>query len=440
MLNLLRRVMPRGLRRQYHRLIALLAMFVYGRPSRRLIVIGVTGTDGKTTTASLITHLLTAAGRLTGLSSSAMFQVASRQWPNDSHLTMPGRFALQRLLRQMVQAGCQYAVLEVSSEGLAQYRHIGIDFDVAVLTNLTPEHIQAHGSFDNYRQAKEQLFSKIVKGGDKHVPGADAPKITVVNLDDPSAGRFLEFWAEEHYGVTTDQPAQLSETVHEKLHILRADNIQLRQGTSDFTVDGQSFHLPLPGQYNVSNALEAMAVCQALGVLSAEIQKGLASFPGVPGRGQDVPTGRPWRVVVDYALTPNALDKLYQALEQSGAERTIAVFGAAGGGRDAWKRPELGKIAAAHCAHMILTTDDPYDEPPAAIAEAIAAGVPAAGRAKVETILDRREAIRRAMQLAQPGDVIAITGMGSETSMMIQGKKVPWSDVQTVISLLHQKS
>ncbi len=432
MLNMLRRLTPRGIRRQYHRLFALLAMFVYGRPARQMVVIGVTGTDGKTTTASMIVHLLSSAGRPTALSSSAMFQIGDKRWPNESHMTMPGRFALQRWLRQAVQAGCQYAVLEVSSEGLAQYRHIGIDFDIAVLTNITPEHIQAHGNFENYRRTKELLFKKIIKGGDKHLFGQTIPKITVVNQDDPNAEHFLEFWAEQHYGVTLSNPVLQKE----KLTLLRADNIQLHPQASEFSIDGHPAYLPMPGRYNISNALEALAVGRALGLSWGELLNGLKTFSGVPGRGQEIPTGKPWRVIVDYALTPNALRHLYESLKQSDAKRIIAVFGAAGGGRDAWKRPELGKIATEFCDHIILTTDDPYDESPSSIADAIKLGIPAEKQRRVEIILDRREAIRKALSLAQVGDVVAITGMGSETSMVVKGKKVAWSDEQVVKSFL----
>lgn len=438
MMSLLRRLAPRSVRRWYHRGLATVAMFYFGRPARHLAVIGITGTDGKTTTACLTAHVLTSANRPTGLSSSATFQLGSRRWANDSHMTMPGRFALQRLLRQMVQAGCQYAVVEVSSEGLAQYRHAGIDFDVAVLTNITPEHIQSHGNFENYRRAKELLFAKIIKGGDKHLFGRVIPKVTVVNLDDANASRFLDFWAEEHYGVTLGDDRQPPANTMEKLHVLKAESIHLEANRSHFRVDGHEVTLPLAGRYNISNALEAAAICLALGVSWAEIIAGLKSFPGVPGRGQSFSSRSGWRVVVDDALTPNALEQLYRSLQQSGMKRIIGVFGAAGGGRDTWKRPELGKIAAQYCARILLTTDDPYDEDPRQITEAIKRGVPPADFQKVEVILDRREAIKRAMSLAQPGDVIAVSGMGSETSMMVKGKKVPWSDIQVVQEFLEE--
>lgn len=431
----LKRLVPPTLRRQYHHLLALAASVVYGQPSRHLIVVAVTGTDGKTTTASLIADVLRSSGAKVGLSSSAIFQVGDQRWLNESHLTMPGRFKLHKLLRQMVTAGCRYAVIEVSSEGLTQYRQAGIDVDVAVITNVTPEHIEAHGTFEAYRQTKGLLFSSIIRGGDKHLFGQVIPKVTVVNLDDPSHDYFLKFWAEHHFG-TTLQDHQGKTAVGEKLTVIAGREAQPSVLGMQFAVDGQQCELPLPGEYNVRNALQAIAVGRALGIGWSTIRNGLARANSIPGRAQSVITRKPWRVMVDYALTPAALEQFYRSLQADGAQRIIAVFGAAGGGRDTWKRPELGKIAAAFCDQIILTTDDPYDEDPAYIAAAISAGIPAEHAHKVEIILDRREAIKQAMSEAQAGDVIAITGMGSETSMMVRGQQVEWSDAKVVKELL----
>jgi len=437
MIGTLRRLTPRPLIGAYHRLMAISAALWYRLPSHQMVVVGVTGTDGKTTTATIITDLLTAAGYKVGLSSTVYDQIGTDRHLNESHMTMPGRWQLQRLLRRMVQAGCQYAVIEVSSEGLAQSRHIGIDFDVAVITNLSPEHLKSHGTFERYRQAKEKLFGQIIKGGDKHGPdGKPVKKVSVVNLDDPSAEYFLKYWAEEQYGVTTHESTNIPTQQAGKVHVLRGENIKLGTDRSTFTVNGINMELPLPGEYNVMNALEALAVVSALGVSWEQLKSGLRTVKPVPGRWQEIPTNKEWRVVVDYALTPRALTLFYQALKQSGAKGTIAVFGAAGGGRDAWKRPVLGNIAAMFARQIILTTDDPYNDDPAHIAGEILAGVPADKRGEVEVVLDRKQAIKRAMEIAQPGEVIAITGMGAETSMMVRGQKVAWNDAEAVQSLL----
>ena len=431
--TLLRRFLPRSLFRVYHRLLAHMATWRFGRPTRHLIVIGVTGTDGKTTTSTMIASILQTAGLPTGLSSSVYCQVGNERWLNESHMTMPGRFGLQRLLRRMVNVGCKYAVIEVSSEGVAQYRHLGIDFDAAVITNISPEHLESHGSFDAYKQAKGQLFGAIIKSGDKHF---GMKKFTVVNLDDPHAEYFLKFWAEEHHGVTIQSAASMPDALQPKSTVWRASDIQLNSANSTFTIDGQKIIVGLPGAFNISNALEAIAVARALGVAWEPIKKALQELQTIPGRLQEVSTGQPWRLVVDYALTPAALEKLYHTLQSQGVKRIISVFGAAGGGRDRWKRPELGKIAAEYAAHIILTTDDPYDEDPRQIAEAIKHGVPGAHQQLVDIVLDRREAIKQAITLAQPGDIIAITGMGAETSMVVKGKKVPWNDAHVVTELL----
>ncbi len=438
-LGTLKRLAPPTIRRQYHHLLALLAGWRYGRPSRHIIVVGVTGTDGKTTTASLIADVLGASGAPVGLSTSAVFQIGEQRWLNESHLTMPDPFQLQRLLRRMVQAGCRYAVVEASSEGLVQYRHTGVDFDVAVITNLTPEHIKTHGSFEAYRQAKGLLFTSIIRSGDKHLFGAAIPKVTVVNLDDASHDYYLKFWAEKHYGTTLSHHRTIADA-EGKMTVIAGSGARPRADGMMFTVDGRDFTLPLSGEYNVRNALQAIAVGRALGLEWEAIVKGLASAQAVPGRSEEIATGRPWRVVVDYALTPAALEQFYQSLKSDGAKRIIAVFGAAGGGRDAWKRPELGKIAARYCAKIILTTDDPYDEDPQQICATIYDGLPVDQQGKAEIILDRKKAIHHAMKLAQPGDVIAVTGMGSETSMMVKGKKVEWSDAETVRKMLSNGS
>lgn len=428
--------MPLGMRRWYHRLLAWTANLRFGRPSRHLVVIGVTGTDGKTTTAVMIADLLQAAGKKVGLSSSIWWQIGEKRWLNESHMTMPGRFALQRLLRQMVTAGCQYAVIEVSSEGLAQHRHIGVDFDIAVVTNLTPEHLEAHGSWNRYRSTKGLLFHQIIRSGDKHRTGLNQKRTTVVNLDDPSAEYFSQFWAEQHLGVSLHPQPKIPAVMNSKFSVLTATNLRPTPTGSEFIVDGQRLQLHLAGEFNVANALEAIAVARACGVSWDVVASTLPQMTTIPGRVQEIPTGRSWRVVIDYAVTPNALEKLYQTLQTQGAKRLIAVFGAAGGGRDRWKRPELGKIAARYCQQIILTTDDPYDEDPRQIAEAIKRGMVAAQAQAVKIILDRRQAIQRAINLAQAGDVVAVTGMGAETSMMVKGKKVNWNDAATAQQLI----
>lgn len=427
-LRFVRRLAPRWSLRAYHKALAVLAAWRYRRPSREMVVIGVTGTDGKTTTAMMIAEILRAAGRVVGLSSTVAFSDGRRRWPNTGHMTMPGRFALQRLLRQMIRAGCRHAVIEVSSEGLAQGRLTGIDVDLAVLTNITPEHIKSHGSFERYKAAKLMLFESIGWSFRKRLGPEAVKKISIVNGDDPNAAFFLRAPADAKF--VTSLGGQV--TLDPNVHLIAAKNIRLEPTGSTFTVNGTSYHLALPGGYNVANALQAIAAAQALGLPPEASQRGLAAVTAIPGRFEVIEAGHGRRVIVDYAVTPAALGNFYRAVRQTGAKRIVAVFGAAGGGRDTWKRPELGKVAAKYCDRIILTTDDPYDEDPQRICQAIRGGVPAEWPGTLTIELDRREAIVLAMREAQSGDVVAVTGMGAETSMVVRGRRVPWNDATVV--------
>ncbi len=431
MVRFLRRLIKPAWRRPYHLVLAWLAAWRYGFPSRRLVVIGVTGTDGKTTTATMIAAALQAGGIKTGLSSTVWYQIDDQRWLNESHMTMPGRFQLQQLLRRMVDAGCHAAVIEASSEGLRQGRLQGISVDVAVLTNISPEHIESHGSFAAYRAAKKILFAAVSMADAKTVDGRPAPRVCVVNGDDPEAKFFLD----------VDAPKKVLTSIQDSVsgmygaEVVRATDILVDQTGSTWTVDGQRVCVNIPGRYNVANALQAMAVARTLGVALNDAARGIAGVTSLPGRGERIDLKNGASVMIDYAVTPAALRSLYASLKEAGAARIIAVFGAAGGGRDHWKRPELGKIASEFAASIILTSEDPFDESPAAIADDIRQGID--NGVPTEVIVDRKAAIASAIQMAQPGDVIALTGMGSETTMNVAGgQKVAWSDRAIVESLV----
>ncbi len=446
MIRWLKHLIPGWAIRRYHFALAWLAAMWYRHPSRQLIVIGVTGTDGKTTTSWMIAHILKSSGAKVGLSSTVFRMVGDQVRLNESHMTMPGRFALQRQLRAMVNAGGRYAVVEMSSQGLAQNRHIGLDIDCAVITNLTPEHIEAHGSFEAYRKAKGILFGQIIRGGDKHLAGQAVKKVTVVNLDDANAEFFLKYWAEEHHGVrlatasggvppTAGKAApEIPLKLKEKTVVWQASNVEPDGQGMKFTLNGTMAHLPCPGAYNVTNALEAIAVASAYGVSIEQCLTALKELPPIPGRAERIALPNGGAAVIDYALTPHALQSFYQALKQQGAQSIIAVFGAAGGGRDKWKRPKLGQIAEMYCSKIFLTTDDSDKEDPQKICEEILSGMSSAGRDKTTVVLDRGVAIKQAVRGASVGTVVAVTGMGAETSMIVKGKKVAWSDVTVVKS------
>ncbi len=390
----------------YHFTLAFFGAVFYGFPSRRIKVIGVTGTNGKTTTTEMISRILEEAGYKVALMNSIRFKIGGKEEQNMFKMTMPGRFFIPRFLRRAVNNGCKFAVLEVTSEGIKQHRHRFINFNTAVFTNLTPEHIEAHGSFEKYRAAKAELFKSC-------------KNIHIINRDDPNADYFLQFPSAKKF-----------------LYSIKGKNSLL-----DST--------KLLGEFNVYNALAAAKVGLSQGVVWEACKKAIGKIEVIPGRMEEV-ISEPFKVFVDYAFTPNALEKVYQTLNSKfkiqklrrasrgeGEDETksqrpsklICVLGSTGGGRDKWKRPVLGEIAAKYCDEIIVTNEDPYDEIPMEIIEKVSQG--AGGKA--EKILDRREAIRKALELAKLNDVVIITGKGSEPWMCVQGgKKISWDDRQIV--------
>ena len=414
----LRQLAPRSLLGVYHAVASYLVALVYGFPARKLIVVGVTGTKGKTTTCAMIHHLLSSTGYKTGLISTAQFKIGEKQWLNDLKMTMPGRGALQRLFRDMVHAGCTHVVVETSSEGLAQWRHLGIPYQVAVFTNMAPEHIEAHGSFAAYRAAKARLFKACARHGGT----------SVVNLDDTEAGYFLQLNPGRTIGYTmTGKNLAQAE-------VLSASELHENATTVHFRVNDVVTELPVGGTFNVANALASLGAAKALGIKLESATQSLASFPGTPGRLEFISAGQPFRVVVDYAHTPESLQALYKTL--SATSSLIAVLGSCGGGRDKAKRPVLGKLAGEHARAVFVTDEDPYDEDPCSIMDAVAVGVREVGKKDGVDLWiepDRRSAIRRAFGLAKPGDTVVITGKGSEQWLCAAGgKMIPWDDRNVV--------
>ncbi len=411
----------------YHASLAYAGALIYNFPSQKLKVIGVTGTKGKSTVVYLITKLLDNSGRSVAACGSLGFKIKEKEWPNTLKMTMPGRFRLQKLMAEAVKAGCEYFILEVTSEGIKQKRHLGINFDCAVFTNLHPEHIESHGSFENYYQAKQELF-EITKN------------IHVINADDRYVKLFGNFSAKRKifYGLTKGD--------------LVAQNIKLSNEGSSFEVYGTVYNTSLVGQFNVMNLLAVLAVGAIYRVDLPSAKPILESVKFIPGRMEFIQR-EPFNVVVDYAHTPDSLRSVYETLRKGlefpisnfqfpNKRKLICVLGAAGGGRDKWKRPEFGRIAAKYCDEIILTNEDPYDEIPEKIIEEIFSGISQIRNSlsKIYKILDRREAIKKAIALAQKGDTVIITGKGSETSMAVAGEnKIPWSDKKVVQDLLAGK-
>lgn len=375
----------------YHFLLALIGAIIYNFPSKKLVVIGVTGTNGKSTVVHLITEILAPQlrGKIASIS-SIRFKIGNKEWKNMLKMTMPGRFKLQKFLEQAVKAKCKYMVLEVTSEGIKQHRHRFIDFNGVVFTNLTKEHIEAHKGFENYKKAKGKLFKVLKKSKKKN-------KFTVINIDDKHANYF----------------SKLAGKVKQYSYSLKdLEKIPLKTS--------------LLGEFNKYNALAAINVGLSQGIKMEKILKILKSIKGLPGR-MELVIKKPFKVYVDYAHTPDSLEKVYKALGKG----LICVFGSCGGGRDKWKRPEIGEIASNYCKKIILTNEDPYNENPLSVLKDIEKGF--SKLADYEKIIDRREAINRALSIAKENDIVIITGKGSEPWICVEkGRKIKWDDRRVV--------
>jgi len=431
MLNILRKIIPKPILGVYHFVLAKLAQVVYGNPSRKLIVIGVTGTNGKSTTVNLISKILDKAGKKSGFTTTINFKIGDKEWLNKSKMTMLGRFQLQKLLKQMVKAECKYAIIETSSQGLDQFRHLGVEYDAAVFTNLAPEHIEAHGGFENYKKAKGKLFKHLTKFKNKKIDGNEIPKVIVVNVDDDHADYYLQFDADKKVKYSIDKESEF-----------KANNLEVGPDNSKFDIGDLRLEIGLPGRFNVYNTLAAIAVCSTLGISMADAQAALKDIEKIPGRLEYIDEGQLFKVMVDYAPEPNSLAEVYKLINTISKNKFIHVLGSAGGGRDKARRPVLGKMAGEMADYVIVTNEDPYDEDPMEIIEQVAEGAINAGKIidkNLFKILDRREAIEKAISLADENDFILITGKGAEQAMVVSGgKKVAWDDREVVKEILNK--
>ncbi len=406
--------------------LAPLAAAFYGHPGRRMRVVGVTGTDGKTTTTFLTSVALEAGGAVTGLMGTVDFKIGGRMWTNDSRQSTPEAPEVQALLRDMAEAGCTYAVIEATSHALSARwnRLAGSAFDVAVLTNVTQEHLDFHGTVEQYRRDKARLFEMLAEFNDAAAPFKQR-KIAVVNADDPHHRMFLD--------AAPASAERLTYAVHAQADVRAEDVCSTRDGLR-FRVTtpwgAANARLRLTGDFNVWNALAALSVACAEGVPLERCLAALERAPGVRGRMERIEAGQPFTVLVDYAHTPGAFEKLFRIVRPLTEGQVIAVFGSAGE-RDRAKRPLQGTIAGRFCDLVIVTDEDPRLEDRAAIIAEIAAGAEAAGKRIGETCLcipDRALAIRTAFAHARPGDIVLLLGKGHEGSIIYGTTPVPWDE------------
>lgn len=399
----------------YHWTLAFAAALWYRFPSRKIKVIAVTGTKGKSSTVEILNAMLEEAGYKTALSNTIRFKVGDISSENLYKMSMPGRFAVQRLLRKAVNNGCAYMIMEMTSQGASFYRHKFIDLDAFVFTNLSPEHIDAHGSFENYADSKVSIARQLSKSKKKD-------RVIITNADDKESYRFNECNADRKmsYSIKDIEP-----------YTVKKEGLE-------FTFAGRMIASRLSGLFNLYNILAAATAARSQGVDDQTIIRAIERFDGIPGRVQKIDVGQDFTVIVDYAHTADSLEKLYQVFQSS---KNICVLGGTGGGRDTGKRAVMGKIADTYCDEIILTDEDPYDEDPQKIVDDVAGGITSQ---KPTIIMDRRAAIAEALKRATTGDSVLITGKGTDPFIMgPKGTRTPWSDARVareeLMSLCHPR-
>jgi UDP-N-acetylmuramoyl-L-alanyl-D-glutamate--2,6-diaminopimelate ligase len=399
-----------------------LAAAFYGWPAAKLKMAAVTGTNGKTTTTFLIKHICEKAGLRCGLIGTVRYEIGERILP--ATRTTPESLDLQELLAQIANAGCRAAAMEVSSHALAQERTRGLEWDVAVFTNLTQDHLDFHGTMENYFESKAKLFAQLAQQRKKQKP------VAIVNIDDRYGEQLLGKIDKNISAVTFGMSARAD---------FRASNYRTEFGGTSYQLDarGKSYlvRVPLIGRFNVANSLAALATANALGLSLREAVLSLGKSPQVPGRLEAVPAKRQFQVFVDYAHTPDALLNVLKTLRELQPRRLIVVFGC-GGDRDRQKRPLMGEVVDRHADLAIITSDNPRKEDPDAIIAEVEKGFRAD---HYEKIADRTEAIRRAIELAQPRDIVLIAGKGHENYQEFADHTVPFDDIQVARRALEDR-
>ena len=415
-----RKVLPKSalveLERTYRKSRAKVVATRYGNPARDLRVIAVTGTNGKTTTVNFLNEILKEAGYKTAMFSTANIEIAGVQTVNDTNSTTATVSKLQKFFHDAKKADVEFALIEATSHALDQYKFAGVPIEMAIMTNLTQDHLDYHKTMENYAAAKAKLFEM-------------QPRFIVLNTDDKYFDYFNKFEASEQ--KITYGESDLAEVKIKSFKLykkgseakLRIDNnVALEIATN------------LPGEFNVYNMTAAAAGAYLLGISLQDIQEGIANLEGISGRFQYATSDLPFEVVVDYAHTPDALEKLLQTSKKITKNRTILVFGACGD-RDREKRPIMGKIAQDLADRIIVTDEENYTEDAKQIREEVIAGFSKKNGklpANIQEIPDRKEAIRKALQIAGKGDTVLITGLGHEVYRIIDGEKTPWNDTEIV--------
>lgn len=420
----LKNLIPQDIKNIYHLAQAILANLIYGFPSKKIKVIGVTGTNGKTTTVQMIAKILEEAGKKVAVASTINFRINENEEVNKTKFTTLSSWAVQKFIKKALENRCEYLVLETSSHSLDQYRVWGVAYQTAVITNVTREHLDYHKTMEEYRKAKIQLFKKV--------------KTAVVNLDMENPNDFFKFETGNKYGYTTKITNDKFPMTN--LEIIKAEDISLGIQNTKYKIQNTEFNLNLLGEFNIENALAATCVGLSENIDLETIARALEKIKFVPGRMERVINEKEINIIIDYAVTPDSLEKLYELIksirnnspEIRESSKIIAVFGSCGE-RDRGKRPIMGEIVSKKADFVIVTNEDPYDEDPMQIIDEVSERI----ENRVEgnnfwKILDRREAIRKALELAKAGDFVVVTGKGAEETMAVGDKRIPWNDRKVI--------
>lgn len=418
----------------YHRSLAILASYIYGNPSKNMLVVAVTGTKGKTSALNFLWHVLTSGGYKVGLISTANIKIGSQEKMNWYHMTMPGRFLLQKLLKEMNEARCDIVLVEATSEGMKMGRHIGLYYDVAVFTNLFPEHLKSHNnSFEEYKKAKGILFENLSKLPVKRWNGADVDKVIISNVDDSNGDYYYNFPADKKYSFGKNNGDYKF-----------TDVVETSTGTT-FNFEENKYTIPLLGEFNIYNAMPAILLGKHLEISGEKIVEGVKNCSVIPGRMEIINEGQNFTAIVDYAhegvSMRQALLASKKALKGEG-NKLIAVYGAEGGGRDTKKRETMSKAVTELAQYAIVTLSDPFDTDPKEINKDIISWLTKFGFKEGLNIwdyVDRREAIKKAVDLAAEGDVILFASKGAEQSIIFKDHTENWDDREEVRKAIRAK-
>lgn len=458
----IKKILPKSILNLRHLWYAWYGAHVYKHPSEEMLVIGVTGTSGKSTTIFLLRQMLEQLGYKVGSLSTIDFYIAGENKLNDQKMTMLGKMQIQKYLREMADKKCDIALVETTSEGAVQYRNRFINYDMMILTNLYPEHIESHGSFEKYKKAKLSIFENASKR-----KGKDFSKLSkLVKLLDPKTGLFEKralvngdiaeteefltagWFSKRIVFGTSEKTKQFNKTktlLKQDVEILLAEDEHTDKDGLHFKVENYRFNPEMYGVHNISNILITIAVARELGAEWAAIQKAVHLFKNAPGRCEFIKEAeeKGFKVIVDYAFEPKAMAALYEVVELIEPRRIIHVFGSTGGGRDVARRFTVGQMVGEKADVCIITDEDPYDDDPMSIINDVASAVEKTGKKEnvhLFKILSRKEAIQKAIQMAQEGDLVLVTGKGSEQAMCVKnGQKIPWDDREEVRAALTLK-